>query len=92
MYLLYMEQKALLLGGLNLKKSSRKNKRFMITYNDILIHFGDPNAITYYDKKDDIKRKAYIARHSKIKNKNNKYVINLKTSPSYWSARLLWNY
>jgi hypothetical protein len=71
-------------------KSKKKNKRFYVIYDGKIINFGSSIGKTYYDHKDKIKRKAWYARHSKIKDKNNKLVINNPYSPSYWSAKILW--
>ena len=71
-------------------KSKKKNKRFYVIYDGKIINFGSSVGKTYYDHKDKIKRKAWYARHSKIKDKNNKLVINNPYSPSYWSNVLLW--
>ena len=71
-------------------KSKKKNKRFYVIYDGKIINFGSSVGKTYYDHKDKIKRKAWYARHSKIKDKNNKLVINNPYSPSYWSYKLLW--
>jgi hypothetical protein len=88
MDLLY--NKALKLGASDFGKSKNKNKRFYVIYDDKLINFGSKNGSTFYDHKDKIKKVSWYARHSKIKDKNNKYVINNPYSPSYWSANLLW--
>jgi len=56
----------------------------------MLLHFGSKTGKTFIDHKDEIKKNNWYARHSKIKNKDGQYVINLKSSPSYWSANLLW--
>jgi len=83
-------KKALKLHATDFGKSKKKNKRFYVIYNNKIINFGSSIGKTYYDHGDEIKRKAWYARHSKIKNKNNKYVINDPSSPSFWSASLLW--
>ncbi len=71
--------------------STSKNKRFMAVYPDNKkIHFGQPGAITYFDKKDEKKRAAYIARHSKIYRKDGTRAIDDKRSAAYLSLVLLW--
>jgi hypothetical protein len=43
------------------KPSTRKDKRFMITFsNGKIIHFGSKNGETYIDHGDKIKRKNWI--------------------------------
>jgi hypothetical protein len=82
--------KALKLGATDFDVSEKKDKRFYVIYNDKKIHFGSKTGKTFIDHKDEIKKNNWYARHSKIKNKDGQYVINLKSSPSYWSAHLLW--
>jgi hypothetical protein len=64
--------------------------RDTMLYNERKINFGSKNGQTFIDHKNHDIRRAWIARHSKIKNSNNQYVINLKTSPAYWSRHILW--
>jgi hypothetical protein len=86
-----LESKAILLGASEFGKSKVKNKRFYVVYNNKKINFGFSSGKTYIDHKNTQKKNAWIARHSKIKNKNNSYVIRLKTSPSFWSKNILWS-
>ena len=83
-------KKAIKLGGSDFGISTTQHKRFFVVYDGRIIHFGSKHAKTFIDHHDDDKRKAWIARHSKIKNKDGQYVIHLKTSPSYWSCKILW--
>ncbi len=85
-----LKNKALSLGASDMGGSERKNKRFYVVYDNKIIHFGSPTGQSYVDHKDDKKRDAWYARHSKILNKDGQPVINLKASPSYWSAKILW--
>lgn len=71
--------------------SDRKNKKYFVIYDDKKINFGSPTGSTYIQHHDDKKRKAWIARHSMIFNKEADRVIDLPESPSYWSKRLLWD-
>lgn len=85
-----LKKKALSLGASEFGPSDKENKRFYVIYDGEKIHFGADGAVTYYDYKDNKMRNAWKARHSKIRNKAGKYVIELKSSPSYWSSNLLW--
>ena len=69
-----------------LKKSDKKGKRFVIIMDKMKHHFG---AIpfkkgTFIDHKDEKIKKAWIARHRKDRNYNNKH------SGIYFSRFLLW--
>ena len=83
-----IKQKALKLGASDFGES--KDKRFYVVYNGKKINFGSRTGSAYIDHKDDKKKVAWYARHSKIKNKSGEYVINDKTSSSFWSAKILW--
>lgn len=83
--------KAISLGATDFKKSNKKNKRFYVMYKGKSIHFGSDVGSTFIDHHDKVKRRAWIARHSVVKNKEGQNVIRVKTSPSYWSYHVLWN-
>lgn len=48
---------------MNVVKSNRKGKRFMVEINGEVIHFGSKVGSTYIDHKDKQKRQNYLARH-----------------------------
>jgi hypothetical protein len=85
-----LRNKALSLGATFFDISDRKNKRYYVIYEDKKIHFGSKDGTTFIDHKDEKKRTAWKARHSKILNKDGVKVITLKTSPSYWANVILW--
>ena len=87
------------------QKSTRANKKYMVRYNNKLIHFGaiqngvsmgqykDNTGLGLYSKYDhkDAKRRAnYRNRHKEIKLKDGSYAYKNKSSPSYWSWHYLW--
>ena len=72
--------------------SDRVGKRFKITKNNKNIHFGlwpFRGDGTFIDHNDKTIKKAWRARHSKIK-KNGKPAYKDPTSPEYYSWHLLW--
>lgn len=79
---------------LSLGPSERKGKKLQITMaiDDKMktIHFGDINSITWIESRDEKKRAAYIARHSKIILKDGTRAIDKKYSPAWFSMKLLW--
>jgi len=85
-----LKTKARLLGAEEFGISGNKNKRFYVKFNGKKINFGSNTGQTYIDHHDEKKRKAWVARHSKIQDKEGNYVIKDKNSPSFWSHRLLW--
>ena len=84
-------KKALTLGATHFGSSKNKNKKYYVIYNGRRINFGQKLASDFTKHNDVGRQRAYWARHSKIRDKQGRRVINDKTSPSYWSARLLWD-
>lgn len=78
---------------LQITRSNRANKRYMITTNEDnkieTYHFGLEGGSTYLDHKDKAKREAYRKRH--YANETEKQLIdNLTPSASVFSFFLLW--
>jgi len=82
-------------------KSKAKGKKYAVVYNGKTINFGSKINSQYSDStglglyshlnnNDPVKRKAFRARMSKIKNKQGEYVYKLKSSPAYWAYNYLW--
>jgi len=83
------------------KKSTRKNKKYMVRYNNNWIHFGDLRYEHYKDKtplklysnldhNDKQRRKDYLTRSMAIKDKQGNLTYNNKNSPNYYSIKYLW--
>jgi hypothetical protein len=74
--------------------SERKGKKLQITLpiDGIIktVHFGDINSQTYIEFRDEKKRRAYIARHSKILLKDGSRAIDKMYSPSWMAYHILW--
>jgi len=85
-----IKDKALELGASAVGYSKRKGKKYYVEYDSKIINFGSDVGQTFLDHKDETIKKAWKARHEKIKNKNGEYVYKLKNSPSYWAYHLLW--
>ena len=86
-----LENKAKKLGATNFGKSKNKRKKYFVVYDGKTINFGQKFAGDFTKHRDVIQQRAFWARHSKIKDKTGRRVINDKTSPSYWSAKILWS-
>ncbi len=76
-------------------KSTRAGKKGMVyTIKDgkvRLIHFGDSSMEDFTQHKDEKRRKAYLARAKGIKNKDGELTWKLRSSPNYWSVKILWS-
>jgi hypothetical protein len=81
-------------------KSTRKNKKYMIFYNNKWIHFGDIRyehykdrtplkLYSYLDHNDKQRRKNYLQRSMGIKSKGD-LTYNDPNSPNYYSIKYLW--
>lgn len=95
------------IGKYEYEKSTKKDKKLMVTVKvdgkDKTIHFGgNPNTSKHFkdktgllDKKlnhgDNKIKKAWYARHSKIKRKDGTLAIKDPSSASYHSAKILWS-
>jgi len=55
-----------------------------------LIHFGDSNMEDFRTHKDQARRKSYLARSAKIRDKNGNLTANDKNSANYYARRILW--
>lgn len=83
------------------RKSTRKNKKYDVFYNNKWISFGNVNynhyrdvtglnVYSHLDHNDPKRRAAYRARHSKILLKDGTPAYKNKNQPSYWSYYYLW--
>ena len=67
-----------------LKKSDRKNKRFVIIMEGMKHHFGSDVGKTFIDGRTEKEKQNWINRHKIDRNYNNKH------SSIYYSRFLLW--
>ena len=86
-----MEAKAKRLGATEFGPSRSKGKKYYVIYNGKRINFGAANMSDFTIHKDKDRRDRYRARHGKIKLKDGRLAYKVKTSPAFWSWRLLWN-
>jgi uncharacterized protein YijF (DUF1287 family) len=86
-----LREKALKLGATEFGTSKAKNKRFYVIYKNKIINFGLKGGDTFIDHRDADKRSAWIARHTKIKLKDNSFAYKNKNQPSYWALKILWD-
>lgn len=67
---------------IKLTESSRKNKKYQVSVNDTVIHFGQKGYDDYTIHKDDERKKRFYQR---FKRTTDIY------SPLFWSMNILWN-
>ena len=77
-------------------KSTKAGKKMMVYVlidgKKKLIHFGQAGAPDFASgSATKEQRKSYLARSGGIRNKKGQLTKNLKSSPNYWSRRILWN-
>ena len=79
------------LGAESLDYSTRKNNKYMVKLpTGKKVHFGSPKYPDYLFHKDEDRREKYLARATKIKNKQGELTHNKPESANYWSTKLLW--
>jgi len=82
--------------------SDKKNKKLFTIVNSKKIYFGDTKYTHFKDATellpkssnhgDEVRKKSYIARASKIKDKAGNLTANDPSSPNWHSLRILWNF
>ena len=86
-----LTKKAQKLGAESLDYSTRKNNKYMVTLPEgKKVHFGSPKYADYTIHKDRERRDKYLARATKIKNKQGELTYINPESSNYWSVNLLW--
>ena len=86
-----LTRKAKKLGADSLGYSTRKNNKYMATLpGGKKIHFGSPNYPDYLIHQDKDRRDRYLARATKIKNKQGELTYTNPESSNYWLVNLLW--
>ena len=69
---------------MNVTRSSRKDKKYMVNVNGRVIHFGARGYDDYTVHNDERRKANYLARH---KHEN----WTDKTTAGFWARWLLWN-
>ena len=86
-----LTKKAQKLGAESLDYSTRKNNKYMVTLPEgKKVHFGSPKYPDYLYHKDQERRDKYLARASKIKNRQGELTYKDPNSSNFWSYNLLW--
>ena len=70
-----------------LKKSGRKDKKFMVVIDNKTVHFGQFGASDYTINKDPQRKRLYINRHRSNENWKKTGIL----TAGFWSRWLLWN-
>jgi len=79
-------------------KSNVKNKKYSVFVKDpktnkiVKVNYGHTSYEDFLSHKDPERRKRYLARASKIRDKNGRLTKDDITSPNYHSMRHLWGY
>ena len=89
-----------MIDGYDYKLSDKKGKKLMVQVQNKTIYFGDTHYQHYKDRTgllpasenhlDKKRREHYLARASKIKDKDNHLTAKDKTSPNYHAIKILW--
>jgi hypothetical protein len=89
------------INGFTYSLSDKPNKKLKVTVDSKVIHFGSSEYEHFFDQTkllptklnhgDEKRRKAYLTRASKIKDKDGNLTVDNPTSANYHSVRVLWN-
>nr|WRJ69728.1 hypothetical protein TetV2_00279 [Oceanusvirus sp.] len=74
-----------------IKRSDRKDKKLQVLVGDEWVHFGHSAYQDYTIHRDKKRQINYCKRSAGILDKSGKVTGNDKTSPNYYSMRLLWD-
>jgi hypothetical protein len=85
-----LRKNAISRGAKDLKKSTRKGKKWMVLYNNRWVHFGAKGMSDFTIHKDMNRRRLYRKRHGAILDKTGRKAYLNKNSPAYWSWFILW--
>jgi hypothetical protein len=78
------------------RKSSRKEKKMMVGVKKIktgqkrIIHFGQKGYKYFTQHKDIRRRRLYLSRSAKIKDRFGRLTKDNPFSANYWARRILW--
>ena len=86
---------------MELKKSTRKDTKYMVLVSDKWIHFGDKNYQHYEDKTplglyshldhhDVERRNRYLKRATKIRDKQGNFTCDDTHSSNFFAIKYLW--
>tara|TARA_R110000772_G_scaffold222362_2_gene332846 strand:- start:361 stop:636 length:276 start_codon:yes stop_codon:yes gene_type:complete len=76
---------------IDLKRSTRKGKKWMVIRKDgTKTHFGSYGMSDYTIHKDPTRRDRYRKRHSKILLKDRRPAYTVKGTPAFYSWHILW--
>ena len=85
-----LREKAISLGAQELKRSTRKNKKLAVLYNNKWIHFGDRRYMDFTQHKNLERRKSYLKRARGIRDKQGNLTHKNKNKSNFWAINILW--
>ena len=85
-----LKARALRYGATAFGLSTAKGKRFFVVYKGKRINFGSKIGKAFIDHRDNTIKRAWQARHSKIRLKDGRLAHKVKSSPAWWAYHLLW--
>ena len=69
-----------------LQPSSRQDKKYQVTINDKVIHFGATGYSDFTRNKDEARKQSYIKRHEG----NEDWTKSGLETPGFWAKHILW--
>jgi len=86
-----LREKAIRLGAEELKRSTRKNKKLAVKYDNKWYHIGHTGYMDYTQHKNQERRENYLRRTKGIRDGKGRLTYNNKNSANFWARSLLWN-
>ena len=72
---------------ISVQRSTRKNKKFMATVGNTVVHFGHSAYEDYTTHKDVARKALYLARHRT----NEDWTLRGLRTAGFWARHLLWS-
>lgn len=86
-----LRKKAIALGAVDFGRSPRKNKKYFVELPDgERIHFGHALYDDFLTHRDRERQRRYLARASRIRDKQGRLTANNPRSSNFWSIRINW--
>jgi len=85
-----LRKRAIAIGATDLRKSTRKNKKWDVIYKGKTISFGHSAYEDYTQHKDKARRDRYLKRARGIRDKGGRLTHKNKNKSNFWAINILW--
>lgn len=85
-----LRKKAIKLGAQDLRKSTKKNKKYDVIYKGKVISFGAKGMSDFTIHKDKARRDRYLKRAKGIRDGRGNLTHKNKNKSNFWAINILW--